>query len=522
MTRSNVQAPLDVTTCDREPLHLPGRIQSHGVLLVLKEPELQVLQVSENVQRMFGVPAPSVLDHHVSRLFEPSQVDVLSKALLSEDLQMANPIKVRAKVDTRELHLDGIVHRMDGLLLLELEEANLKESASFVELYRHIKVSLTRLQLSSDLHQLCQIAAEEMRRITGFDRVMLYRFDEQWNGGVVAEDKRADLNAFLGLQFPASDIPAPARELYRKNWLRLISDSGDQPVAIVPAINPLTQRPVDLSYAVLRAVSPVHIEYLKNMEVSASMSISLFKGNTFWGLIACHHATPKYIGHEMRSMCELLGQVISTQLPARQSFEDYQYGMQIKDLQTQLASMIMKDEDAMKELKEHGKELLRLVNAQGLAICFDKGYDAVGQLPSEAELRPFIAWLKETMCEDVLATSNLPGIYQEAVKFKERGSGVLAISISRMQGAFLLWFRPEVIQTVNWGGNPDEGSKAGKSVTDLHPRASFEIWKQTVSLTSLPWQPCEIQAATELRVSIVDKVLQDIVLKQTLGSWLQQ
>jgi chemotaxis family two-component system sensor kinase Cph1 len=182
----------------------------------------------------------------------------------------------------------------------------------------------------------------------------------------------------------------------------------------------------------------------------------------------------------------------------------------------------MKDEDVMKELKEHGKDLLRLVNAQGLAICFDKEYDAVGQVPGEAELRPFIEWLKENMREDVLVSSNLPGIYQEAVKFKERGSGVLAISISRMQGAFLLWFRPEVIQTVNWGGNPEEGIKVGKSVTDLHPRASFELWKQTVSLTSVPWRSCEIQAATELRGSIVDKALQDIVLKQTLGSWLRQ
>ena len=252
------------------------------------------------------------------------------------------------------------------------------------------------------------------------------------------------------------------------------------------------------------------------------MSISLLKGNTLWGLIACHHLTPKYIRHEMRTICELLGQVVSTQLPARQSFEEYQYGMQVKDVQTQLTSMILKDDDVMKKLKRHGKELLKLVNAQGLAISFVEGYDVVGQVPGEAVLCPFIKWLKENMREDVFATSNLPGIYPEAVNFKEHGSGVLAISISRMQGAFLLWFRPEVIQTVNWGGKPDEGIKAGRSVTDLHPRASFELWKQTISLTSLPWLPCEIQAATELRGTVVDKALQDIVLKQTLASWLQQ
>jgi chemotaxis family two-component system sensor kinase Cph1 len=210
------------------------------------------------------------------------------------------------------------------------------------------------------------------------------------------------------------------------------------------------------------------------------------------------------------------------QLPEKQNFEEYRYGMQVKNLQAQLASLIMKEEEGMKGLKGYGKELLRLVNAQGLAICFDEEYDAAGQVPDEAELRPFIQWLWENMREDVFATSNLPGIYEEAVKFKECGSGVLAISISRIQRAFLLWFRPEVIETVNWGGNPDEGIKTDKSVTDLHPRASFEIWKQTVRLTSLPWQLCEIQAATELRGIIVDKALQDIVLKQTLGLWLQQ
>lgn len=522
MIASNAQARIDQTNCDREPVHIPGNIQSHGVLLVLKEPELTLLQVSENVQTMFGVPAQSVLDHPVSRLLEPSQVEILSKALLLENIQIANPIKLRAKVGKRELHLDGIVHRMDGLLMLELEVAEIKEGVSFVEPYRHIKASLARLQLSSDLHQLCQVAAEELRRMIGFDRVMIYRFDEQWNGVVVAEDKKNDLNAFLGLQFPASDIPAPARELYLKNWLRLISNAGYQPAAIVPDINPLTQRPVDLSYAVLRGVSLVHLEYLKNMEVSASMSISLLKGNTLWGLIACHHHTPKYIGQEMRDVCELFGQFLSAQLLAKHKFEEYQYEMQVKNLQTHLASLLMKEDDGMKGLKVYGQELLRLVNAQGLAICFDEGYDAVGQVPGEAELRPFIRWLKENMREDVFATSNLPSIYQEAVKFKECGSGILAISISRMHGALLIWFRCEVIQTVNWGGNPDEGIKVGKSVTDLHPRASFELWKQTISLTSLPWQPCEIQAATELRSTIVDKALQDIVMKQTLGLWLQQ
>ncbi len=524
MIITNDPASIDLTNCDREPVHIPGSIQSHGVLLVLKEPELTLLQVSENVQAMFGISAGTLLNQQVSRIFEPSQVEILRKVLLSEDIQLANPIKLHVKVGHRELLIDGIVHRMDGLLLLELEEAELKESASFVELYRHLKASLTRLQLISDLQQLCQVAAEEIRRMTGFDRVMIYRFDEQWNGVVVAEDKLADLHAYLGLQFPASDIPAPARALYQKNWLRLISDAQYQPAAVVPYLNPLTQRPVDLSYAVLRGVSPMHLEYLKNMQVGASMSISLLKGDKLWGLISCHHLTPKYIGHEMRSMCELVGQIVSTQLPAKQDFEAYQYAMQVKNVQTQLANLIMKEDEVMKRLKEHGKELLKLVNAQGLAICFDEGYDAVGQVPGDAELRPFIQWIWANMREDVFATNYLSGLYHEAeaLKFKVYGSGILAISISRLQKALLLWFRPEVIQTVNWGGNPDEGTKVGKSVTDLHPRASFDLWKQMVSLTSLPWQLCEIQAATELRGIIVDKALQDIVMKQTLGSWLQQ
>ncbi len=512
----------DLTNCDREPIHIPGSVQPHGVLLALKEPELTLLQVSENIVDLIGHSAQSVLNRPLDAIFETPQVYLLKKALLSQDLEAINPIKLRIKTTQDELLVDGVLHRTEaGILVLELEVSKFKESTSFVELYSRIKSSLTRLQHATDLGKLYQVAAQEIRKLTGFDRVMIYQFDKQWNGVVVAEDKLADLDPFFGLHFPASDIPAQARELYRKNFLRLISNVNDHPAALQPPLNPLTQQPLDLSHAVLRSVSPMHIEYLKNMGVGASMSVSLLKDNTLWGLISCHHLTPKYIQHEIRSACELLGQVISNLLVTTHDYEEHNYEMQVKSTQTRLTSNLVKEDNVFASLVNYEADLLQLVNAQGLAICFEDKIERVGQVPTETDLQQLVDWLKTTVIEDVFYTNHLAERYQGAASFKDVGSGLLAVPISRLQGTYILWFRPEVIQTVTWGGNPDEGVKVGASIADLHPRQSFEQWKQTISMTSLPWKRSELQAVSELRSTIVDLVLQNMVLRQTLGSWLR-
>lgn len=511
---------VDFTNCEKEPIHISGAIQQHGVLFALEETALTILQVSQNVFDFFHVSADALLNQPLATLFEPSQIQILRQSLFVDDLQAVNPLKLTTQSNGKEKVFDGILHRSDGLLILELEDATLTESTSAAALYSHLRIAIPRLSHASNLQETCKILAQEVRTITGFDRVMVYQFDEHWNGTVLAEEKLASLDSFLTLRFPASDIPRQARQLYLKNWLRLIANVEYQPSTLTPVLNPLTQQPLDLSLSVLRSVSPMHIEYLKNMGVHASMSISLIKENVLWGLVVCHHLTPKYISHEIRTASEFLGQIVSALLSAKQDNEAHEHEMQVKSMLMQLLANVAREENALDGLKKYGDDITAMVHAQGLAICTEEQYHTLGQVPAEKDLKEITAWLAANNTDDVFHTASLAETYSNAETIKQTASGILAIRISKVQGGYILCFRPEVVQTVNWGGDPNALAEAAQHTTGLHPRKSFELWKETIRSTALPWQACEIEAAGELRTAIVDMMLRDMLLQQTLGSWL--
>ncbi len=258
----------------------------------------------------------------------------------------------------------------------------------------------------------------------------------------------------------------------------------------------------------LRSVSLYHIEYLHNMGVTASMSISLIQDQKLWGLIACHHTSPKHIPYNIRTACEFIGQVVSVELANKEASEDIDYKMLLKSLQTQFVEALSQAEylvDGMVQLKS---QLLNLVNATGAAICGGDQCILVGKTPSEAEVHALLDWIKPHLHQSLFETRSLSKEYPAAESFKAIASGVLALEISRVHHNYILWFRPEVIQTVNWGGNP---SKRVETATDgslrLSPRKSFELWQETVQGFSLPWKACEIEAVAELRSLIVGIVL---------------
>ncbi|HEV2660037.1 MAG TPA: GAF domain-containing protein, partial [Ktedonobacteraceae bacterium] len=514
MSKEALQHIIDLTACEKEPIQTPGCIQPQGVLLVLQEPELSILQISTNSETFFGRPAQELLHQSLATLLGPAATTSLQERLRTQDIHTVNPLLIRTRGPEKELVFDGIVHRIDGGLLLELEIADPHTSPR--NLY-HMSLSfIEKLRNTTSLQHLCQVAVEEIQKISNFDRVMIYRFDQDWNGEVVAEQKSARLDSFLGLHFPASDIPRQARELYQQNWLRLIEDVDYQPIPIFPAENPVTHGPLNLSFSVLRSVSPVHLEYLKNMGVRASLSITLLKENRLWGLIACHHLEKRHISYDRRVMCELLGQIVSAQLSAKVDYEEHLYEIQVRTLQAQLLSALTKEENVVDGLAKHSMKILQLVNASGLALCFGDRYATVGAVPPENDIKQLVAWLQGE--GDVFNSNALSTLYGAAERFKDVGSGLLAISISKVQGSYVLWFRPEVIQTVNWGGNPNAVTMTQD--IRLHPRRSFELWKQTIEMTALPWKACELAAALELRSVLVDMVLRDMVLKQTLNLWL--
>jgi two-component system, chemotaxis family, sensor kinase Cph1 len=502
--------PVDLTNCDREPIHIPGLIQPHGILLVLKPPALEIVQVSQNLQAITGHQPQQVLGQPLSRLFNEAQVDQIRQCLAA-NFEVTNPLDFSLQLADQTLYFDGIVHSIAAGVVLELEPRDAPQTADFFDFYRQVRGIITRLQQAPTQLEMCQVAVKEVRRLTGFDRVMVYQFDPEEAGSVIAEATDQPV-PYLGLRYPQSDIPRQARELYRLSWLRLIPDVSYQPVPLIPTENPLSQEPLDLSLSVLRSVSPLHLEYLQNMGVTASMSVSLIQDQALWGLIACHHTAPKYISYALRTICEFIGQVMSVELANKKSTEDGDYKIQLKSLQTQCVEALSQADSFLAGMVQLEPQLLMLANASGAVICSGGHCVQVGQTPSEAEVHTLLEWIKPHFEQGVFTTASLAQScpnYSAAEALQPIASGVLALEISRVQHHYILWFRPEVVQTVYWGGNPNKPVEvqADQSLR-LTPRKSFERWQEIVQGRSLPWKPAEIEVVSELRSLIVGIILQ--------------
>ena len=287
----------DVSTCDVEPIHIPGAIQPHGVLVALDVTTFEILQVSANATTFFGVTPAEVLRRPLASLLGAGAEDALAGVRLARSTA-GEPFAITVG----GVRLDARAHRYQGIAILEIERHDDSAASSDGAL----RSALARLQRSNSVIELCKIAVDAVRALTGFDRILLYRFDDEGHGDVIEESLAEGVDSYLGLRFPASDIPRQAREMYLLNWLRLIPDSSYVPVSLVPAQRPDTGTPLDLSFATLRSVSPVHLEYLRNMGVGASMSISLVRAEMLWGLIACHHRSPRHVSLGARAACEVI------------------------------------------------------------------------------------------------------------------------------------------------------------------------------------------------------------------------
>jgi len=515
-------AEVDLTDCDREPIHISGQIQPHGVLLVVREPQLEILQVSENTQDLLGFDAKSAIGQNLSLFFAEVQLEKLKACLLNENLKTVNPIKLSVEKSGKFLEFDCILHRWEGVLILELELAKSTENISVFSFYHSVRSTVTQIQNAKNLNDLCQMTVAEIRKVTGFDRVMIYQFNEEGNGAVVAEDKAENLSPFLGLNYPSSDIPKQARKLYLLNWLRLVPDINYKPVPIVSPNNPVNNEPLDLSFSVLRSVSPIHIEYLQNMGVVASMSISLIKNEKLWGLIACHHYTPKYLNCEVRAACEFIGQVMSLELQSKEGNEDYDYKLHLKSIQTQIFEDISTSDNLSEVLVKCQHNLLEAVNASGAAIIFGGKCYRVGETPQGEALNSLTHWVQNNLKKEIFYTDSFIQFYPEAEEFKDTASGCLAIEISSIHKSYFLWFRPEVIKTVNWAGNPKKTVEIDEDGSErLSPRKSFELWKENVKCKSLPWKQCEIDAALELKKAMINIVLRQAEKLASLNTALE-
>lgn len=513
---------VDLTNCEREPIHIPGRIQPHGVLLALQEPELRIVQVSANAETLLHAAAEDLLEKPLETLLQAADLEMLQEACEQQRLD-DNPVHVLTlQLPGHETRFDAILHRRLGVLVLELEPA--PEEAQRQDTYAQVRQAVPQIQGAQTLAQMFDAVAHHVRRISGFDRVMVYQFDSDGHGSVVAERKREDLEPFLGLHYPASDIPAQARRLYKLNLLRLIADVGYAPADVVPTLNPITGATLDMSYCVLRSVSPIHVQYLKNMGVGASMSISILQDGELWGLIACHHYTPRFVSYDVRTACEFVGQVLSLQLATKRDTVDVEYEIRLKDVQAQLVNLMATDAVYQDGLVQHSPNLLDFVEAEGAAVCTSGACRTLGKVPDEAFRMQLTAWLAARPDrQEVFATDSLAALFPPAAEVQEIASGVLAIAVSPLLQHYLLWFRPEMVQTVNWAGNPNKPVEVLEDGSQrLSPRGSFDLWKETVRGRSLPWKPVEIAAAQELRRALVGVILRKAGQLEALNEQLQR
>jgi len=491
---------------DSQPIHLPGSIQPHGVLVVLTQ-SLQIVQVSDNVQKFFGKKPEELLNQHFNQLLDAKLIAAFEQQLAQTKADSTS-FKFAINTPIGYQYFNIIAHRteVDGILL-EIEPS---ESSQPTSLLSHGLMSdaITQMQQTDKLNDFLHLVVDTVQKITGFDRVMVYKFDQDGAGSVVAEVKHEELSPYLGLHYPASDIPKPARELYTRNKLRFIPDFNAEVSYLIPQNHPQTQKPLDLSCAVLRSVDSCCVKYHQNMNAGALLVISLIHEQKLWGLISCHHQTPKYLPDEIRTACKFFGQIVSLELANKVITEELDYKNKLKSLQSQFIESISQANNFIDALVHPASRLLNLVSAGGCAVCLDDEITIVGNVPDIEAVRNLIEWTNTNINDDLFSTNSLPKIYADAEAFKDTASGLLMLRISRVRRYCILWFRPEVTQTVNWAGNPNLifNLDVDGNFT-LSPRQSFELWKETVCLTSLPWKQCELDIAYDLRSAIVSIVL---------------
>jgi chemotaxis family two-component system sensor kinase Cph1 len=480
--------------CAQEAIRTPGAIQAHGVLLAVGEADLSVVVASVNSAALFG---RDMVGAHLRDVLSVGDMSAL-QAGIDGDVGQLNPLRVRV----RGADVDMVVHRADGLLITEWEPVD-GSVPSPEDWQRRLPVALQRLSATDSVLELVDVLAAEVKELTGFDRVMIYRFDRQWDGEVMAEALRPGLEPFLGLHYPAADIPAQARQLYVENWLRIIPDASYTPVPLAGHERAVGGRPLDLSGSFLRSVSPVHLEYLANMGVKSSMSVSLIDDGRLWGLIACHHyAGPHRPSYADRALAEFLGRTCSLLLASKTSAEEQDDVLYVEErLGAAVVALALHDNVPVSALTGPESPVLALLPATGAAACLGGQLHLWGRTPTASRVRELVAGLRAA---GVSETDSVVRQIPDADDVLELASGMLVSPIGG-GGDFLAWFRPESSYEVSWGGNPTAGVVSLREDGPLlSPRRSFASWTETVRGSALAWATHEVAAANRLASHVND------------------
>lgn len=484
------QTPVNLDNCAKEPIHIPGLVQPHGAMLVFDQAGILVAK-SEN--------ASSMLDCEISlgqktdcESWTPELREAVSKSFSNPGVNV-EPVETMIGVK----HFEFYSHQSDDKIIVEIEPRTM-DITTLMTFAANSQIAIARLQAATSIQELVETAVLEIRRLTGFDRVMAYQFRHDYSGDIIAEERRDDLEPFLGLRYPASDIPAQARRLYTINTLRFIVDVDAQPVPLDPPSGPDSGKPLDMSHSLLRSVSPIHIEYLKNMGVRASMSISVVRQGRLTKLFACHHySSAKLVPQAIRQTCKLIGQVVS--LLADQHRERERV-IAIDMARSQIESIltVARYSEDVFGIVSKNNEVSELIPSCGVAISYGGQIISKGATLTKPNLETLFASLGDPATHDIVKSNQLKKDYPN-LDIQSDVAGFLAISFHPEENGWLMWFRPEERETIRWAGNPDKVYDVGPNGPRLTPRGSFEEYQVQAKDQSAPWQDIELDVAERLR-----------------------
>lgn len=491
---------VDLSNCEKEPIHIIGKAQSHGVILACNSQTWEITQLSDNTEKFFGIKTWDLLGTSLRDLIGEDKLQQVAEGF-NEKISF-----VPVKITLNNLEFLMLPYYSGENLVIDFEPAGKLWDSLFFQ--QQLTWILNRLSAAPDLEAICRETAIITRNIFEYDRVMIYKFDEEWNGEVIAEEKKEDLDSWLGLHYPSTDIPAQSRKMFLKNKVRIITDVNYSPVPLVPEISPITNQPLDLSLSQLRGVSPIHIEYLQNMKVGASLTAAIIVSGKLWGLITCHHSTSKFINYFQRETCRFLTQVFANQLNLRSNEKFIEKNRLSDGIRAKLVKQMQRNIGLSEALIKNETLFTRLIECTGGAVVLDGEIALTGKTPDKSQLESFVNEFLQHQDEHVFFSKNISAVYAPGADFRESASGMLSLRIGEDRNNYLLWFRPEISETVSWGGNPQNKASYNEKEKRLSPRKSFEKWTEKLRGVSQTWQDYEISAARLLRESISHVIIE--------------
>ncbi|MBE9604322.1 GAF domain-containing protein [Acetobacteraceae bacterium H6797] len=496
--------PVDLTNCDREPIHIPGSIQSHGWMIVGDRMARRLRRFSTNLHELFpGVAMPEV-GMDLGELVGSKLVHDLRNALLASVDPRRPTLLNDVEFPDVPGRFDIAAHRHENETIFEIERAPVSGRIPAIQITRML---IGRVVGFEEVLGLANATAQLLQAALQYDRAMVYRFEADGSGRIIAESKRPDLESFLGQYFPASDIPQQARRLYLINTIRYIADVQDPFVPVMPVLDE-EAKPLDLSFSHLRSVSPVHCEYLRNMGVAASMSISVIVEGRLWGMIVCHNYQPRQLAMEERIAAEMFGDFFSLHLQAMLQKQRSETAVAARAaLERLIVEATGKEQFEANALAPHLPRFAELIACDGIGIWHRDEWTSFGAALDASLLPALLARIEEEAGMELWHTDCLGEKIELPPALRGEVAGVLAIPISQTRGEYLIYCRKEVVRTIDWAGRPEKVYKTGPLGDRLTPRKSFEIWKETVEGKSRPWDAIDIHLAGNIRVAIVEIIV---------------